>query len=231
MVHDLADRYFRRAELLQQRGKHEEAVGWLREVLLLDGLADGRGADDPRHAHWPRPSERREARAGTGRSCWRSSPRWSCSPLVRREQRLRTEFEALPAGVSGNLDSQLDRLDAVETFLERHHVWHGTLALLSERSQLRAEVDRLAEIERQKEEELARHLEDRATDADLLCGPRGDARRGRRLPGRDRRLPKGAGDRPRRAGASANASNATSPPSRSTWRVSASTTSETEPNR
>ena len=163
MVHDLVQRYLDRADKLLREGKDSEALGWLREALLLDKSRK----DVARRI--------RDLRLQRGRS--RSRPRLGpfaatlllvlgLTGVVYRERQLRSEYQQLPQGQNGDLDALTVRLDALERFVEDHPIWHGSLAAVSERSDLRVEIERLevaaARRRRIEEERRSNRLEEAA---------------------------------------------------------------------
>jgi tetratricopeptide (TPR) repeat protein len=167
MVHDLAQRYFRRAQFLLQEGKKEEAVGWLREVLLLDKSRK----DVARMIR-----DLRLEKDQVGKRPLTVSPGLvlvllvplALTALVMREKSLRERYLELPPAAQGDLTSMRERLGAVETFLSDHRVWHGSLMVLSERSDLRIEIDKLELNEERRREADLRSEIDRRETVELL---------------------------------------------------------------
>ena len=166
MVQDLVQRYLGRANGLLRQGKDQEAAGWLREAMLLDGS----------RKDIARKLRNLGLRGGRpGRSSFRPRPVIvafvlivGLAALVYRENRLREKFMTLPQVQAGELESARQRLRALEAFVDENLVWHGFLGAVSERSALRAAVDRLEEeaaVRRQLEE---RHRRDREEEAQLV---------------------------------------------------------------
>ncbi len=171
MVKNLVERYFERAQKLVREGRNQEAMGWLREVLALD-----RSRKDAARLI-------RDLQFRTRRRARRKLVRWRFvlgalvlsllgSFLVLREFRVREEFRALPQAVGGNMVSIKRRLSDLEAFRGRHPVWHGVLALLTERSRLRVELDTLEERIRLEREEQERARSEQLEAAEL-CYRRG----------------------------------------------------------
>jgi len=166
MVHDLAERYFQRAQYLLRQGKTEEATGWLKEVLLLDRSRKdvARMVRDLRleETGIDRPSRRLSAPL-----LFVALIPIALVAVVQRERNLSDVYQQLPVAGS-DLDSVQRRLSAVELFLERHPVWHGSIALLSERSDLRIQAAKLEdELESERETELF-EFADRLEQAELI---------------------------------------------------------------
>ncbi len=171
MVKDLVGRYFERARRLIREGRHNEAAGWLREVLQLD------------------PARKDAARLlrdlrfkGAGRSQRRSGGvrflfvatllSVGLSYLVLREFRLREELRAIPTAALGNRAALERRLVEIEQFITAHPVWHGALMALAERSELRIQLAVLAEQMRAGREAEQRAERERLEAAEL-CRQRG----------------------------------------------------------
>jgi tetratricopeptide (TPR) repeat protein len=147
MVQNLVERYFERAQRLIREGRHQEAIGWLREVLQLD-----RSRKDAARLI-------RDLRFRANSSVRHRSVRWKVvvsalalsvglSFLALREIRLREKFKSIPQAAGENLGSLRRRLGDLEEFFERYPVWHGAFAVVSERSKLRVAVERLEAQER-----------------------------------------------------------------------------------
>jgi Flp pilus assembly protein TadD len=167
MVQDLADRYFVRAQSLLDAGNEEEALGWLREVLLLDGSRSD-AARLIRDLRLKSSGGRRRRPLVTPQVLIATLIPLALVALVFREVKLAGEFETLPSANLEDLTSSKKRLDSVESFLEQHILWHGTFSTLAERSELRVRVEQL---EREEEDRLAREAlrnEERAVEATLI---------------------------------------------------------------
>jgi len=165
MVQDLVDRYLLRAQELLDRGAKKEAIPWLREVLQLD-----RSRKDVARTIRDLRFEEVKVTKAHGR-------RWSfvlvstavalgLTLVVGREVQLRRSFEALPPAAKGSLATLRFRLEALETFIERHPIWHGALGAMEERAALKDEIDRINadELARREMEASERRLRDTMAD-------------------------------------------------------------------
>lgn len=172
MIQDLVDRYFGRARSLLREGRNEEAAGWLREVLQLDPSRK----DAARMIR-----NLRFKRSGAGKSSLSSGARFLLVTLalsvgatyaVLRELRLRDEFRTLPQASEARPESIEKRLAALERFVKAHPVWHGALGVLSERSDLRVQMQVLRDRQRLAAEQEERSRVERLENASL-CRARG----------------------------------------------------------
>lgn len=167
MVHDLINRYEDRAKRLLREGKTQEAIGWLREVLLLDGSRKD-------VARLIRNLRLKQTAGRRGHSTvWRKIlvillVSLGTTFLVLREQRLRTEFQSMTPAVAGNLQSMSKRLALLEAFLDANPIWHGSLFVISERTGLRGDIDRLEREEALKVQAAEAQLLEQIESADLL---------------------------------------------------------------
>ncbi len=169
MVQDLVQRYFDRASHLLREGKTHEAVGWLREILLLDRSR----TDIARMIRDLRIRESRSQRwtRGFSRSVlvllfFGGGLAW----LVTREQRVREAYLALPQAREGDVASMRRRLAALEGFSAENLLWHGSFSVVSERSRLRVALDRFAQDGQGHDDQLALQLFERAEAAELARG-------------------------------------------------------------
>jgi len=94
------------------------------------------------------------------------------SYLGLREFRVREEFRALPSAAAGNSAALHRRLNDLEQFVERHPLWHGALAVLAERAELRVQMAVLDEQARAAQEAVERAQHERLESAEL-CRQRG----------------------------------------------------------
>jgi tetratricopeptide (TPR) repeat protein len=179
MVQDLVGRYFERAKRCIAEGRPSEAAGWLREVLQLD---PGR-KDAARLIRDLRFKKLKKDRKGGGG--WKIVAvllllAGGMTLLVQRELALGEEFRALPRADEGSTSSLERRLATLENFVERNPVWHGSLGVLSERSELRVRLAALAEKARQEREAVEQDLRASLADAEqcrangLLFAQNGD---------------------------------------------------------
>jgi len=84
--------------------------------------------------------------------------------VTSREMDIRAEYAALPAAVVGDVDSLRARKDAIDSMLDRHHVWTGALAARSESGDLTERIfqeeQAVAAAEKQRTEEEQRIREE-----------------------------------------------------------------------
>lgn len=174
MVRDLADRYLQRANHLLRSGKDEEAIGWLREVLVLE---PGRKDVARRIRDLRLKSEGRVGRARVPRKLILAATLVPLllAALVVGDLSVRERFEALPSGRRDDIASLEARLGALEAFARRFPVWSGAVRVLRERSELRVELAEAREraavaeerrvLEQQEALELAESLRFRGRTA------------------------------------------------------------------
>jgi tetratricopeptide (TPR) repeat protein len=166
MVQELVDRYLARAQHLLDEGEQQEAIPWLREVLLLDRSRKdvARMIRDLRfdEVESKRARRRRVRVAGVALAL-----SLAVSLGVLRERNVRRQFEVIPAAMHGDLPALQTRLGAIERFVGANPVWHGALGALQERSELRVEIERLQEeaAARLELEESARRRQDSMADS------------------------------------------------------------------
>ncbi len=167
MVTDLADRYFQRAQTLLRQGKSDEAVGWLKEVLQLD-----RSRKDV--ARMIRDLRLEELRRLAPRKRWTTGllvtglvPVLLCG-VVLRERGVERVYRGLPPVEAGDLASLERRLTALDDFLDRYPVWHGTFDALSERTELRIQIAQLNDHQERKAFDAERMSQQNAAKAELL---------------------------------------------------------------
>ncbi|MEW6071908.1 MAG: hypothetical protein AB1726_04830 [Planctomycetota bacterium] len=162
MVEDLVARYLERAQGLLREGRTAEAIAWYREVLLLDRSRSdvARAIRDLRYQEVDQGRTKKRRRRAVALVLLAST---LLTLGVLREVRVRQAFAALPAVDGNDLDGMRIRLAALEEFLRRHPVWHGSLGVLAERSTLRVGIEsRSQELAYQAEmerEAAARRLE------------------------------------------------------------------------
>lgn len=172
-VEDLIERYLARANHLLKTGRGTEAIDYLREVLLLDRSRK----DVARMIRDLRYQEVDEAKGSRRRK--RTvflvlSLSLALTLAVLRELRVRKAFESLPVADAADPDSQAARLTALELFVQRYPLWHGSLGAVAERTSLRVDLERNAQqrqaaLERRRSEEVQRlELADMARERALL---------------------------------------------------------------
>jgi tetratricopeptide (TPR) repeat protein len=155
MANDLIDRYIARAQALLKEGRTQEAIAWYREVLLLDRSRKdvARTIRDLRFQEVDDQGLRKRRRRIIAVVLLVST---ILTAVGLHEKMVRDEFHNLAGYQPGDVGSMQDRLDTLEAFVDEHPVWHGALGVLSERSRLRVELQRLRdEIASRKEKESA----------------------------------------------------------------------------
>lgn len=163
MVQELVDRYIERSQQLLKQGRTAEAIAWMREVLTLDRSRRdvARTIRDLRYQEIDKVNVRRSRRRVTLVTLVGSI---LVSAGLLRETRLAEEYRTLPEAQDNDPLGTKQRLDAIESFVEAHPVWHGSLRALAERTALRLEVDRREDAYRlvaeRREAELARRKEE-----------------------------------------------------------------------
>jgi len=166
MVKDLVGRYFERAKKLVREGRNQEAAGWLREVLQLDpGRKDA--ARLIRDLRFRNQNHAQRRGVGVRFVLGTLALGLFAAYAALREFRLSTEFNNLSPAATGNLASQKRRLSDLEQFIQAHPVWHGALGVLSERSELRVQIEVFEERLRQEREAVERAERERLESADL----------------------------------------------------------------
>jgi tetratricopeptide (TPR) repeat protein len=171
MVQDLVMRYFERAKKLMREGRHNEAAGWLREVLQLDpGRKDA--ARMMRDLRFKR-AKGSKRRVGSLRFLFVVALlSLGASYGLLREFRLREEFRAVPQAAAGNVPALKRRLADLEQFIASHPLWHGALSVLNERTALRVQLAVLEAKSEEEREAAERAARERLESADL-CRARG----------------------------------------------------------
>jgi tetratricopeptide (TPR) repeat protein len=166
MVQDLVARYMERANGLLRAGRTEEAVPWLREVMLIDRSRKdvARLIRDLRFRQTARVRGEKRRYAGLVAVALAIG---LLAGVVLRERKLSDSFAALSEVVEGDLESMRSRLADLEDFVDQHPVWHGSLAVLEERSRLRVAIERLAEQEALAREARSQEDHNRSEEADL----------------------------------------------------------------
>ena len=162
MVSNLIERYVDRAQALLKEGRTQEAIAWYREVMLLDRSRKdiARKIRDLRYQEIDEKKNKKRRR------------RIAVGVLVvtvvlslgfLHEKGVYDAFQRLAGCREGDLTSMRARLDALESFVDDHPVWHGSLGVLAERSRLRVEIEHLEDEVRLQEDavrdEMARKIE------------------------------------------------------------------------
>jgi tetratricopeptide (TPR) repeat protein len=174
MVQDLVSRYFERAHRLVREGRNNEAAGWLREVLQLDPSRKdaARLLRNMRFKSAIRLHKRKSKSGGSTFVLVTLVLAVGFFYGLMREYRLHGELIALPEASTDSVPALKRRLADLESFVDRHPVWHGMFQVLAERSELRIQLAVLEEKARQEREAVERALRERLESAEL-CRERG----------------------------------------------------------
>lgn len=146
----LVERHLRRAEDAIRTGNREEAVRWLREVLLLDSsrrdvarmIRDLRYEAGITRTRWTRVLKFTTVVALLGGAIY---------GVIWREGRMRSEFEALPAAAANDVPAMQQRLATLDSWMGDNLLWLGTLEASRERARLRTELDKIKAASRDLE--------------------------------------------------------------------------------
>ncbi|HED65434.1 MAG TPA: hypothetical protein ENJ09_07750 [Planctomycetes bacterium] len=167
MVRDLADRYLERANQLMKVGKEDEAIAWLREVLVLE---PNRVEIARRIRNHRLKSEGRISKVPVPRGLLLGAilVPLILAALVLGDRRVRSAHDALPPRREGDLAAMEARLGALDAFIRAHPVWSGALAATKERAALRIAVTELREQEQERREREARARQESLEKAESL---------------------------------------------------------------
>ncbi len=154
----LIERHLSRADECVRDGRRDEAVRWLREVLMLDPqrrdvarmIRDLNYADTERRGAWRKGFKV----AGTSLLCLSA-----ISGVVWREIDIDARFDRIPQAADGDLRAMQARLGALDEIVEQSPLWMGLFRASRERSSLREKVERLRA---ERAEEQARLQQARA---------------------------------------------------------------------
>jgi len=155
----LVERHLARADECVREGRREDAVRWLREVLMLDPqrrdvarmIRDLNYADVERRGAW---------RKGLKAAALSVLCLGAASGVVLREVDIDARFERIPQASSGDLPAMQARLNALDELVAQSPLWMGLFRASRERAGLRERVEKLrAETaERETKEAQARAL-------------------------------------------------------------------------
>lgn len=155
----LVERYLARADECVREGRRDEAVRWLREVLMLDPqrrdvarmIRDLNYADLERRGAW------RKGLKATVVSLVCLS---GLSGVVWRENSLDRAFASIPPAQAGDLGAMQARLSALDQLVAESPLWMGLFRVSRERASLREQVERLRaeRAEQEAKERQAREL-------------------------------------------------------------------------
>jgi tetratricopeptide (TPR) repeat protein len=163
MVTELVERYLQRSKQLLKQRRTSEAIGWMREALKLDRSRKdvARTIRDLRYKEIDKVAVKRSRRRVAIVTLTVSL---LLATAVLREVRLAEEFRTLPEASAGDVVGMRERLAALETFMSRHPIWHGSLDVITERTALRLETERIVESQElaaaRREQDEDRRLED-----------------------------------------------------------------------
>lgn len=138
----LVDRHLSRADECVRDGRRDEAVRWLREVLMLDPqrrdvarmIRDLNYADVERRGAW---------RKGLKVASASLLCLLALTGVVWREIDIDARFERIPAAADGDLRGMQARLSALDQLVDESPLWMGLFRASRERSALRQQVERL----------------------------------------------------------------------------------------
>jgi tetratricopeptide (TPR) repeat protein len=169
----LVERHLRRAEEAMREGHREEAVRWLREVLLFDSsrrdvarmIRDLRYETTERRAAWRKRLQRVAvfvALAG------------AVAFVVWREMRIEDEYHALPGARAGDVRAMRERLAQLDSWMDDNPIWLGMLDAVRERSRLRTEIEKIeaAAHEQERQQAAARARAETSAEAERVLGRR-----------------------------------------------------------
>jgi tetratricopeptide (TPR) repeat protein len=157
----LVERYLRRAEEAMREGRRNDAVRWLREVLLVDRsrrdvarmIRDLGFEQVARRKAWLFAGKVAVGVALLAALAWAE---------VDRERALLAEYEAIPPAMPGEVSSLRGRLAAIDEMVDANAPWIGIFAASHERAELRAAIARIGSAEA---EALAVHADEQAHQA------------------------------------------------------------------
>jgi len=142
----LVEQFLQRSEELAAAELREDAVRWLRKALLLApgrrdiaarirDLQRGAGRGPSRVLHYASICLLLAGMAG--------GMAWLATEVARRELDVSHLYGRLPEARAGDRASLEQRLAALETLMEAHPVWHGTLTARRERIELELQLEAL----------------------------------------------------------------------------------------
>jgi tetratricopeptide (TPR) repeat protein len=168
---DLVEQYMERATRCASRGRTQEAVSWLEEVLLIDRSRRdvARMIRDLRYHDVERKVRRRKIARGLFLFLIGSS---IITSLVFREVNLHKEWLALPHANPATIEEVQARLAAVEGMIARNRVWVDLFDAQKEQDELRGRIEGVeASLERSLHEaELEMEHAARMAEAARLSG-------------------------------------------------------------
>jgi tetratricopeptide (TPR) repeat protein len=138
----LVERHLARADECVRAGRRDEAVRWLREVLMLDPqrrdvarmIRDLNYADLERRGAW-----RKGAKAAAVALLCMSG----LSGVVWRETSIDERFERIPQAPNGDMVAMQARLSALDDLVSESPLWLGLFEVSRERASLRESLERM----------------------------------------------------------------------------------------
>ena len=177
-VDELIERYLANADEGVKRGRPEEAISWLQEVLLLDRTRRdvARMIRDLRYS-----VEDRKARARARYRIALGVLLLSAivSAVVLREYTIGRRYQALPQAGDGEA-ALVARLAGIDELVDEHRFWFGMFRPMTEREGLRERLVTIEERkarERREVEQVSRQrdtLADASRDRGVILARRGD---------------------------------------------------------
>ena len=167
----LVERHLRRAEEAIKAGHREEAVHWLREVLVLDRsrrdvarmIRDLRYEDTDRRNRWKRRLQVAALLTVLGAAL---------VGVVMREQRIEEEYAALPKLKGKDVEAMRAQLQLLDGWIAKNPLWLGMFDAGRERSRLRTDIEQTeaAQHEAQRVAMAAHAKQEIAAEAERVLG-------------------------------------------------------------
>jgi tetratricopeptide (TPR) repeat protein len=167
----LIERHLRRAEEAIREGRREEAVHWLREVLVLDRsrrdvarmIRDLRYEDTERRSTWRRRLQIAAlVTVLTG----------AAFAIAWREQRIESEYAQLPIAAPNDYAGMKAQLAVLDEWISKNPLWIGMFDASGERARLRTDIEKI-DSARHAEERIAaatRAKQETAAEAERVLG-------------------------------------------------------------
>jgi tetratricopeptide (TPR) repeat protein len=167
----LVERHLRRAEDAIKAGRREEAVHWLREVLVLDSsrrdvarmIRDLRYEDTDKRNRW-----RRRLQVAALLTVFGAVG----GGIVMREQRIEAEYAQLPKVHPKDVGAMRAQMQQLDDWIAKNPLWLGMFDAGRERSRLRTEIEQLeAALHEAQRIALATHAKQEiAAEAERVLG-------------------------------------------------------------
>ena len=167
----LVEEYMDRAQVCARKGKTQEAISWLQEVLLIDRSRRdvARMIRDLRYKDADRKVRRRKIGRGLFYVLLLVG---GVGSVALRELSLHKKWNELPNAGPVQLPEVRARLAAVEGMIQDHRLWIGLPEALGERDELRGRLEeaRLEDERQERQLELEHENSVRMADAARLRG-------------------------------------------------------------